>query len=52
MTVRTNWLRSRPSRYRRAHLARLLDRLVWQCGPPRVIRTDNGKEFLSEALLT
>lgn len=34
------------------HLTRLLDRLAWQRGLPKVMRTDNGKEFTSKALRT
>jgi putative transposase len=34
------------------HLTRILDRLAWQRGLPKVIRTDNGKEFTGKAMLT
>jgi putative transposase len=34
------------------HLTRLLDRLAWQRGLPKIIRTDNGKEFTGKAMLT
>ena len=34
------------------HLTRLLDRLAWYRGLPKVIRTDNGKEFTGKAMLT
>ena len=34
------------------HLTRLLDRLAWQRGYPKIIRTDNGKEFTGKAMLT
>lgn len=33
-------------------LTRLLDQLAWHRGLPRIIRTDNGKEFTGNALLT
>ena len=32
-------------------VARILDRLALQRGLPRVIRTDNGKEFCGKAML-
>ena len=35
-----------------AHLTRILDRLAWQRGLPKIIRTDNGKEFTGKAMLT
>lgn len=34
------------------HLVRILDRVCAQRGKPRIIRTDNGKEFTSRAMLT
>lgn len=34
------------------HLTRILDRLAWQRGLPKIIRTDNGKEFTGKAMLT
>jgi transposase InsO family protein len=34
------------------HLARIMDRICAQRGKPTVIRTDNGKEFTSKAMLT
>jgi transposase InsO family protein len=34
------------------HLTRILDRVCAQRGQPKVIRTDNGKEFTSKAMLT
>lgn len=33
-------------------LVRILDQLVWTRGLPQAIRTDNGKEFCSRAMLT
>jgi putative transposase len=34
------------------HLTRILDRLAWQRELPKIIRTDNGKEFTGKAMLT
>jgi len=34
------------------HLTRILDRLAWPRGRPKIIRTDNGKEFTGKAMLT
>jgi transposase InsO family protein len=33
-------------------LTRVLDRLALSCGLPRVIRSDNGKEFCGKAMVT